>query len=365
NKKKIKEKKKKIMITYPMKQIEYVIDYVKDKLIDEDGVSKVIDEENCQTLLIEGASFLLGMNQEELQKMLINENLLYWAASRNVKSIEVENSIQSEFNKGWLSSAFQKLEYFCYSKYNTTFEQVYEKGLKELQVQLTIYWDYITAMNICDNLLDDWSSNVVDRLIYSKEKYYEMSLVVGHKGHCFYLSLCKASNYVLVRIDNRLMDTVPSNTLHPKNEDGWIQPYLVAYFPYNGVNINKNKKWLENYIKNAFEWRYGKDDESMKHLYCNTPPCEGELPSIVNNWPYRPVQTDAENCYMRGHNVGWFRNQEGTSFVFHRSHHSIGMNKQKKDQEKEKVKSLKQKMEHQMTGKKKFDLLIVSFIHLG
>ncbi|ETN99361.1 viral A-type inclusion protein [Reticulomyxa filosa] len=377
--KKIKENKKKKKeyvemckwilrkrVTYPMKQIEYAIDYAKDKLINKDGIIKVIDEDSYQTLLMEGASFLLGMNQKELKEILINDNLLYWAAGRNVKSVIGENSIQSEFNKGWLSSTFQRYKIFllfeicirlkltegCYElpKY-TTCEQMYEKGLKELQVQLTIYWDYNTAMNICNNLLDDWSSNVVDRLISPRKEYYEMSLVVGHKGHCFYLSLCKASNYVLVRIDNRLMDTVPSNTPHRRNKHKWIQPYLVAYFPCNSENINKNKEWLKNYIKNAFALRNKESDESMKYLYCSdiqslddAPPREGESPSIAENWPYRPVQTDAENCYMRGHNVGyrirlgdnlyrWFRDQEGKSFVFHRSHHSIGMNKQKKGQE--------------------------------
>ncbi|ETN97774.1 hypothetical protein RFI_39752, partial [Reticulomyxa filosa] len=49
--------------------------------------------------------------------------------------------------------------------------------------------------------------------------------------------------------------------------------------------------------------------------------------SIVKNWPYRPIQTDAQNCYLRSHNVGyrirlgnaiyeWFRDQEYKSFVF-------------------------------------------------
>ncbi|ETO01852.1 hypothetical protein RFI_35587, partial [Reticulomyxa filosa] len=47
-------------IMYPMKKIEYAIDYIKDKLIDKDGVIKVIDEESYETLLEEGATFLLG-----------------------------------------------------------------------------------------------------------------------------------------------------------------------------------------------------------------------------------------------------------------------------------------------------------------
>ncbi|ETO00604.1 ankyrin 2,3/unc44, partial [Reticulomyxa filosa] len=60
---------------YPIKRIEYAIDYVKDKLIDKDGVIKMIDEES--------ATFLLGVGQEQLKGILIKNNLLYWAAGRN------------------------------------------------------------------------------------------------------------------------------------------------------------------------------------------------------------------------------------------------------------------------------------------
>ncbi|ETO07733.1 hypothetical protein RFI_29658 [Reticulomyxa filosa] len=363
---------------FPMKQIEYATDYVKDKLIDEDGVSKVIDADSYQTLLIEGASFLLGMNQKELKEMLINDNLFYWAIGRNVKSIEPENLNPRRFDSGWHVTKFLRYRIFLLfeicvrlkrdGKYhielpkNTTFEKVYEKGLKELQVQLTTYWDYITGVRIhnkCPDLLDDWSSNVVDRLvnlkpISSKSECCEMSLVVGHKGHTIYLSLCKTFNYILVRIDNRWMKTVPSNT-HPKKTIQTnnkrckeIQPYVVAYFPCNSENINKNKKWLKNYIKYAFAWRNEESNKSMEHLYsdiqslCNTPR-EGDLPSIVKNWPYLSVQTDAQNCYMRGHNVGyrirlndiiyeWFRDQECKSFAFKRSHHNVGINKAQTNQ---------------------------------
>ncbi|ETO35014.1 hypothetical protein RFI_02059 [Reticulomyxa filosa] len=49
-----------------MKRIEYAIDYVKDKLIDQNG----------EKLLEEGATFLLGMNQKQLKEILIKNNLL-------------------------------------------------------------------------------------------------------------------------------------------------------------------------------------------------------------------------------------------------------------------------------------------------
>ncbi|ETO02935.1 hypothetical protein RFI_34478 [Reticulomyxa filosa] len=67
----------------------------------------------------------------------------------------------------------------------------------------------------CSDLIDDWSCNVVHRLLnlklMSSNSYCEMSLVVGHKDHCIYLSLCKTLDYVLVRVDNRWMKTIPLN----------------------------------------------------------------------------------------------------------------------------------------------------------
>ncbi|ETO01900.1 hypothetical protein RFI_35539, partial [Reticulomyxa filosa] len=140
--------------------------------------------------------------------------------------------------------------------------------------------------------------------------------------------LCKILDSVLVRVDNRWMDTVPLNTLHPKN-GVLIQPYLVAYSQLNSLNIDKNKEWLKEYIRNATILKDSDSNESMSHLYCNdnSPPREGDISSIVKGWPYRPIQTDAQNCYLRSHNVGyrirlgsviyeWFRDQEYKSFVF-------------------------------------------------
>ncbi|ETO33882.1 hypothetical protein RFI_03214 [Reticulomyxa filosa] len=326
---------------YPMKQIEYAIGHVNDKSLNEDGTSKFINTDNHQTLLLEGASFLLGMDQNELRKMLIIDYIFYWAVSRNVVSIKPEYSNQKRYNGELRVRTFLKYRIFLLFEIcvglkqernrniklprNATFEQVYEKGMKELQVQLTTYWDYITGIDIhyrCPDLLDDWSLNVVDRLIHSKEEYYEISLMVGNEDHAIYLSLCKTLDYILVRIDNRSMETVPFNTPHPKNKDGLIQPYLVAYFLCNSVILDKNKEWLRDYVKYTFAFRNEKSDQSMRYLYCSDihPPHEGELPSIVKDWPYCPVQTSAGNCYLRNHNVGyqirlgniykWFRSKE-------------------------------------------------------
>ncbi|ETN97858.1 hypothetical protein RFI_39668 [Reticulomyxa filosa] len=146
------------------------MDYVKDKLVDKDGIIKSIDEEKGATLKQKGRNFIVSRD--------------------------------------------------------TTFEQVYEKGMKELQVQLTTYWDYVITQEFkhkCPGLIEDWSCNVVDRLMnmktISSNKCNEMSLAVGNKDHCIYL--------------------ISSNTTHPKNESDLIQLYLVAFFQWNDPNIDQ------------------------------------------------------------------------------------------------------------------------------
>ncbi|ETO02859.1 hypothetical protein RFI_34554, partial [Reticulomyxa filosa] len=174
---------------YPMKRIEYAIDYVKDKLIDKDGIIKSIDEESYETLLEEGATFLLGVSQNDLKETVIKSSLLYWAASRSVKAIEAENT-NKRFDKGWDPLQFLIIRIFLLFEIcvrlkregrnfiglpkGTTFKQVYEKGVKELQVQLTTYWDYITVGEFehkrsdLSDLMSDWSCNVVHRLMNLK-----------------------------------------------------------------------------------------------------------------------------------------------------------------------------------------------------
>ncbi|ETN99963.1 hypothetical protein RFI_37495, partial [Reticulomyxa filosa] len=130
------------------------------------------------------------------------------------------------------------------------------------------------------------------------------------------------------------MDTVPSNTPHPKN-GALVQPYLVAYFKSNGLDIDKNKKWLKEYIKNATILKDSDINESMMHLYCsgnNSPPREGNVSLIVKGWPYRPIQTDAENCYMRSHNFGYrirLGNVVYECFVFNKTNYNTIINKEK------------------------------------
>ncbi|ETN97474.1 hypothetical protein RFI_40055, partial [Reticulomyxa filosa] len=240
---------------YPMKQIEYVIDYIKDKLIDED----------------KGATFLLGMDQKELQKIFDGGwHVMTFLRYRIFLLFEKCVQLKREGKR-----------YIELQKKNTTFEQVYEKGLKELQVQLTTYWDYIIAMRlhyICPDLLDDWSRNMVDRLtpISSKNEYFEMNLVIGHEDHSIYLGLCKTSIHILIRIDNRLMKTIPSDTHLNKIES----------------TRNKDCTLIKPYL----------------------------------NWPYRPAQGNTENCYLRNHNIEyrirlgdiiyeWFRNREGERYL--------------------------------------------------
>ncbi|ETN99956.1 hypothetical protein RFI_37511, partial [Reticulomyxa filosa] len=176
---------------YPMERIKYTIDYIKDKLIDKDGVIKMVDEENYEKLWEEGVTFLLRVNQTELKEILIKDNLLYWAAGRN-------NSIKKKFDEGWDQFSFLifRIFFFIGLPKRMTFEQVYEKGIKELQGSI-------------DNLLGQMSRFVMYRLMNLKP-CNEMSLMNGEL----------------------------------------IQPYLVAYFKSNDLNIDENKEWLKEYITN-------------------------------------------------------------------------------------------------------------------
>ncbi|ETO05613.1 hypothetical protein RFI_31785 [Reticulomyxa filosa] len=113
-----------------MERIKYAIDYVKDKLIDQNDVLKMIDKESYETLL-----------EEELKEILIKNHLLKF----NLK----------KFDDGWYPMPFLIFRIFLLFEICTvlrqegtsqmrlskcsTFKQVYEKGMKELQVQLTTY----------------------------------------------------------------------------------------------------------------------------------------------------------------------------------------------------------------------------------
>ncbi|ETO02663.1 hypothetical protein RFI_34755, partial [Reticulomyxa filosa] len=187
------------------------------------------------------------------------------------------------------------------------------------------HWDYIIVEEFkhkCSDLMDDWSCNVVHRLINLGP--------CNEMNHCIYLSLYKTLDYVLARVDNRWMNTVPLNTPHPSNGHELIQPYLAAHFKSNDSNIDKNKGWLKEYIKKATTLKDGDSSESMKHLYCGDnkalPPREGN------------------NCYLRSHNVGyqirlgdviygWFIDQEGSSFAFKKKNYNKAINEEKSDNE--------------------------------
>ncbi|ETO01111.1 hypothetical protein RFI_36330, partial [Reticulomyxa filosa] len=109
--------------------------------------------------------------------------------------MNVENSIKKKFDEGWDLFSFLIFRIFLLFEVcirikregrsfvglprGIAFKQVYEKGVKELQVQLTTYWDYITTEEFkrkCPDLMDDWSCNVVNRLM-NLNPCNEMSLV--------------------------------------------------------------------------------------------------------------------------------------------------------------------------------------------
>ncbi|ETO01382.1 hypothetical protein RFI_36058 [Reticulomyxa filosa] len=214
------------------------------------------------------------MNVFEIEKITICKEYAYALAtiSSQLGGKQLDNALQYEDNRkkcaeligGWDPFSFLTFRIFLIFEIyvrikregrnfiglprDATFKKLYEKGIKELQVQLTTYWDYVTIEEFkhkCPDLMNDWDCNVVNRLmnlkLMSSNLCFELSLVVGYEGHCIYLSLCKTLDYVLVRVDNRWMDTVPLDTSHPKN-GALIQSYLVAYFKLNGFDIDKNKE---------------------------------------------------------------------------------------------------------------------------
>ncbi|ETO33960.1 hypothetical protein RFI_03136 [Reticulomyxa filosa] len=61
--------------------------------------SKKQREEIVNALM--GATFLLGMSQKQLKEILIENNLLYWAAGRSIILIKAENSNVKKFDEGW------------------------------------------------------------------------------------------------------------------------------------------------------------------------------------------------------------------------------------------------------------------------
>ncbi|ETO02529.1 phosphorylase [Reticulomyxa filosa] len=296
---------------FPMKQIEYAIDYVKDKLIDEDDQTS--NDESDEKLLQEGASFLLGMSPTQLQEGL-DSNSVYWTNTQSIESIKHNNTNKKQWDPiPFLIYRIFLLFEICVKlkqqgtininlPKHTTFEQIYEKGTKELQTQLTTYWDYNTTKILqhkYPELIDEWSWNIVDRVMNLKpmslNECCEISLIVGYKDYKFYLSLCKTSTSILIRLDNRWMGTVPLNTPHLKkvisingNNYEAIQPYLVAFFPCDSSNIEQNKEWLKNYIKYAIELRNSDSTESMEHLYGNVSKPHSVLPlKVVGHQPQR------------------------------------------------------------------------------
>ncbi|ETO33283.1 hypothetical protein RFI_03825 [Reticulomyxa filosa] len=64
-------------------------------------IIKLINEREYETLLQGGATFSLRISQDNLKEIIINNNLLYWAASRNVMIIVDENTNKKRFDEGW------------------------------------------------------------------------------------------------------------------------------------------------------------------------------------------------------------------------------------------------------------------------
>ncbi|ETO03010.1 hypothetical protein RFI_34400 [Reticulomyxa filosa] len=243
-------------------QLENVFNALISGLKDEDNIAHrsckllgVISEklnekqlENAINTLIDGFKGKYRLNRTEslgkqLKKVLIENNLLYWAAGRSIILIKAKNSNVKKFDEGCDSFSFLTFRIFLLFEIciglrqvgtsqmrlprGSTFKQVYERGVKELRVQLTTYWDYITVEEFehkCPDLMDDWSCNVVSRLINLKSNLCcEMRLVIGHEGHCVYLGLCKI-------LDPFYQSKFPKCIQSVKEIDNeWIQFHFDTY----------------------------------------------------------------------------------------------------------------------------------------
>ncbi|ETN99170.1 hypothetical protein RFI_38311 [Reticulomyxa filosa] len=92
----------------------------QNKLIDKDGAIKIIDDKKILNVL----------DQKGLKEILSKYSLVYCAISSLKWKIQEKN--------------------------------ITEEGVKELHVQLTIYWDYIAVeelKNKCPGFMSDWSCN--------------------------------------------------------------------------------------------------------------------------------------------------------------------------------------------------------------
>ncbi|ETO08118.1 hypothetical protein RFI_29272, partial [Reticulomyxa filosa] len=98
---------------------------------------------------------------------------------------------------------------------------------------LAIEWKFPTHQSKWNNTNIDKDieytclNNEIEQVSNDENTYKGCYTVV----HCIYF----------MRVDDRWIDTVPSNTPHPKN-GALIQSYLVAYFKSTGLDIDKNKE---------------------------------------------------------------------------------------------------------------------------
>ncbi|ETO01775.1 hypothetical protein RFI_35663, partial [Reticulomyxa filosa] len=74
-----------------------------------------------------------GVNQTELKETLIKNNLLYWAAGRNIISIRAENSNSKKFDEGWYPMPFLIFRIFLCERITS--------AIKILSKQLKVKYD--------------------------------------------------------------------------------------------------------------------------------------------------------------------------------------------------------------------------------
>ena len=354
--------------TFPAHRIIHVLERLERQL---ERVEGDISAQQYRKLLHQAVGSLVGKSVVELRKLIAGNYEWYKAVLENRTSARFERRGSVYYTGGATVSGFLVMRIYImtellaelpnkrglpYHKNSHVYtkKQVCEALLSELCVALTTLWDN-AAINICRDdydLVSCFVESVLKRL--DKCGNLEMSLALGYgnslkkSGHCVYTTLIKRDGYLVVRNDNRWLGTVPKSTGHqveprvisiarkPVQMDH-VKPYAVAYFPLS--TYSKHKTWLKDYLEDAV--RNYVDmicpvTKAMHHLYQvgGKGPCEGEQPVWITDWPYRPVQTTAQNCVMRSYNVGchirlgedfyrWFREQESCSPLFKRRFTSL------------------------------------------
>ena len=346
---------------FPSHRITHVLAKLEHQL---ESVESNIPDEQYEALLDQAVGSLVGRSPSELRELVARNREWYKAALENRESSKFERRGRVYYTTGATVSSFLLMRIYIMIELLTelpskkglpyhknaqvyTKEEMREELLSELCVALTTLWDN-AAIEACrddvSQLVGCFAEGVLKRLENANDQ--KMSLALGYASyatgvpqyHCIYTTLTKRGAYLVVRNDNRWLNSLPRSTKHRvasrtvETADGTIEmdhvkPYMVAHFPVSAYG--KHKQWLRDYLEGAVRNYVDTAcsvQKAMDHLYQagQKAPYEGKQPEWTEDWPYRPIQTTACNAVMRNYNVGcrirmgtglyrWFRKQGSCS----------------------------------------------------